>query len=357
MQSNDSIIIIGGGLSGLSLAYYLRDQPVNVTILEASPRLGGRIHTVAGVLATPLELGATWFSTKHPNLLALIEELELTIFPQFSEGISLFQSKSFEPSQQFFIPASQSPSYRLAAGTGQLIEALAKQLDTSSIHVNTEVTGIREVPEGVIVETATGQKYHANRVVSCIPLPVLSSKVKITPELPLAVGELLPTVQTWMGGSIKFAVEYATPFWRTNGYSGMLYSQADIVVEMYDHTSADGQRYGFTGFLNGGSASFTQEVRKELVLRQLGELFGSEALQPTAYFDKLWNDEFLVAGNPVIHRPHQNNGHLLLHQAYLNEKLYFGGTETSNESPGYMEGAVVAAKRLAAQLTSAVSFS
>jgi monoamine oxidase len=56
----------------------------------------------------------------------------------------------------------------------------------------------------------------------------------------------------------------------------------------------------------------------------------------------------------VIHQPHQNNGHPLLQQSYLNGKLYFGGTdggtETANESPGYMEGAVVAAKKLALQL-------
>ncbi|RAJ89868.1 monoamine oxidase [Larkinella arboricola] len=350
MKPSDKIIILGGGLSGLSLAYYLRNKPFNVTILEASPRLGGRIHTVAGLLETPLELGATWFSARHPNLLTLVAELGLTTFPQFAEGVSLFQSKSFEPPQKFFIPASEDPSYRLAGGTGQLIEALAKQLDPSSIHLDTEVTGIQEVQQGVVIQTANGRTYQANQVVSCIPLPVMASKVNVTPELPLEVGELLPTVQTWMGGSIKFAVEYATAFWRSNGYSGMLYSQADIVIEMYDHTSADGQRFGFTGFLSPGSVSFTQEVRKELVLRQLGELFGPEALSATTYVDKVWNDKFLVAGNAVIHRPHQNNGHPLLQQSYLNGKLYFGGTETARESPGYMEGAVVAAKRLALKL-------
>ncbi len=349
MKSNDNLIILGGGLSGLSLAYYLRDMPLSVTILEASPRLGGRIYTVAGLLATPLELGATWFSDRHPNLLTLVEELGLTTFPQFSEGISLFQSKSFEAPQKFFVPASQAPSYRLVGGTGQLIEALASQLNPSSIQLDTPVTGIQEVQQGVAIQTANGRTYHASRVVSCIPLPVMAAKINVTPELPLSVSELLPNVQTWMGGSIKFAVEYARPFWRSNGYSGMLYSQADIVVEMYDHTSADGRRFGFTGFLNAGSASFTQEVRKELVLRQLGELFGPQALSPTAYVDKVWNEEFLVAGNPVIHRPHQHNGHPLLQQSYLNGKLHFGGTETATESAGYMEGAVVSAKRLAMQ--------
>jgi monoamine oxidase len=42
-----------------------------------------------------------------------------------------------------------------------------------------------------------------------------------------------------MGDSIKFAVEYASPFWRENNYSGTLFSQASIIQEMYDHSTAD----------------------------------------------------------------------------------------------------------------------
>ncbi|MCZ2101840.1 MAG: FAD-dependent oxidoreductase [Chitinophagales bacterium] len=94
---NERIIIIGGGLSGLTLAYLLSKRNIKATILEASDRLGGRIQTIKGNLETPMELGATWFSDMHPNLLALIDELGLQKYPQFSKGISLFQTKSFEP--------------------------------------------------------------------------------------------------------------------------------------------------------------------------------------------------------------------------------------------------------------------
>lgn len=65
---------------------------------------------------------------------------------------------------------------------------------------------------------------------------------------------------------------------------------------------------------------------------------------------KVWNDNYLVAGNPVFQRPHQHNGHPLLHRPYLNGKLHFCGTETTTTHGGYMEGAVVAAQRVAATL-------
>jgi len=40
------IVIIGGGLSGLTLAYLLEKKNYEITLIEASPRLGGRIQIV-----------------------------------------------------------------------------------------------------------------------------------------------------------------------------------------------------------------------------------------------------------------------------------------------------------------------
>jgi len=40
------VLIIGAGLSGLSTAYVLRNSNFDVEILEARPRLGGRIYTI-----------------------------------------------------------------------------------------------------------------------------------------------------------------------------------------------------------------------------------------------------------------------------------------------------------------------
>lgn len=337
--------IIGGGLSGLTLAYLLEKKGIDVTVLEASPRLGGRIQTIEGDLGTPLELGATWLSDIHENLLTLLDELQIRKYPQYTKGAALFQTKSFELPQVFSIPEAENPSYRIVGGTQTLINTLRERLKRTDVIFNTRVTHISSENDGLLSVKAGEVEMQFGRVVVCIP-PQLASSIEFSAELPSEVKQLLPMVQTWMAGAIKFVVEYKSPFWREKGFSGMLYSHADIVTEMYDHTNFEGSKFGFTGFLNGGSAGFSPEVRRSNVLRHLSGLLGNEALTPTAYFDKIWNDVYVVQGNQFIERPHQNNGHHYLLKGYVHDKIYFCGTETSTEFPGYMEGAVQSALRV-----------
>ncbi len=348
MQSNKRIIIIGAGLSGLTLAYSLSKSNIDVTILEASPRLGGRIQTLKGAVETPLELGATWFSDMHQNLLYLLEALGLEKYHQFSKGKSLFQTKSFEPSQEFFVPESENPSYRIVGGTSKLIEKLIQEIPNVNIHLNTKVACIKELNDEVQLITTDGKALNADIVILCIPPQLIASQIEFTPELPAPISNLLPTVQTWMSGSIKFVLEYEKPFWRNNGYSGMLYSHAGIVTEMYDHANFEETKFGFTGFLNSGASAYSKQVREELVLKQLSEILGDEILSPITYADKVWTDEFVFSGTQVIQRPHQNNGHPLLQECYMNGKLYFAGTEIATEFSGYMEGAIISGLKMAA---------
>jgi monoamine oxidase len=153
-----------------------------------------------------------------------------------------------------------------------------------------------------------------------------------------------------MGESIKFAVEYERPFWREQNYSGTLFSQASIIQEMYDHSNNDDSGYALKGFLNGGTYTLSQEERKEKVLLQLVKLYGTEAGNYIAYHEKVWREEpltFLPYEQLVL--GHENNGHPEYQKPLLNNKLFLSGSETATKNPGYMEGAIVAAKSIAAQ--------
>ncbi|KAG8544643.1 hypothetical protein GDO81_022136, partial [Engystomops pustulosus] len=61
------IVIIGAGLAGLSAAKYLLEKGFSdVTILEASDRIGGRVQSLRLEHAT-FELGATWIHGSNGN--------------------------------------------------------------------------------------------------------------------------------------------------------------------------------------------------------------------------------------------------------------------------------------------------
>jgi monoamine oxidase len=352
MNKNQNIIIIGGGLSGLTLAYTLSKQNIKSIILEGSSRLGGRIQTQIGNEGTPLELGATWFSDMHQNLLALLEELGLKKYPQFTKGKSLFQTNSFEPPQEFYVPESESPSFRIEGGTEALINALADKLDHQDIEINCKVNSISQKDQKLIIKTTEGRTFNADKIILCLPPKLAYHSIKFSPQLPEHVTTILPKVQTWMAGSLKFAIEYKEPFWRKNGHSGMLFSHTGPIIEMYDHTNYENNKFGFTGFLNSSFTSYEKSERRELVLSQLSKLISKEASNPIEYNDKVWSDEYVTTIDSVNLRPHQNNGHPIFQNSYMDWKLYFCGTESSSQFPGYMEGAVISAHAVANKILS-----
>src|SRR5215510_11198281 len=70
------VVIIGGGISGLAAAHRLNEENVQVTLLEASPRLGGTIHTTHrdGFL---IERGPDSFISEKPQAVELAKRLGL----------------------------------------------------------------------------------------------------------------------------------------------------------------------------------------------------------------------------------------------------------------------------------------
>ncbi|MCP3820907.1 protoporphyrinogen oxidase [Streptomyces sp. A3M-1-3] len=70
------VVVIGGGIAGLAAAHRLLGAGVRVTVLEASGRLGGKLH--AGELAgVPVDLGAESMLARRPEAVDLAREVGL----------------------------------------------------------------------------------------------------------------------------------------------------------------------------------------------------------------------------------------------------------------------------------------
>ena len=60
------VAVIGGGISGLAAAFLLRDSGLEVTVLEGSPRLGGKL-AVSEVGGIPVDAGAESLLARRPE--------------------------------------------------------------------------------------------------------------------------------------------------------------------------------------------------------------------------------------------------------------------------------------------------
>jgi monoamine oxidase len=346
----EEVIIIGAGLSGLTTAYNLKKKNINVKILEAQNRIGGRIETIYGNQNTAMEMGATWFAAEHKNLIELLAELNIGFFEQHNEGIALFETMSFEPPQQYFVPANEHSAYRVQGGTYSIIEALYKAIGDEAVVLNTGITEIVDEGDHIKITDSLQNNFLCKQLVVAMPPKLLANTIQFVPALPQNINQVMQNTQTWMSGSAKFSIEYKNAFWKENGFSGSVYSQSGLATEIYDHSNFDKTKFALKGFLNGSAIHYTFQERKEKVLTQLSHYFGNEAQDFVSYNDKIWNDKFIQPVTDTFLPPHFNNGHAIFNERYMNNKLFFTGTETSKLFSGYMEGAIIASNAVTAKV-------
>ncbi len=351
-MKDTTVVIIGAGLTGLLIAYRLKQKGIACTILEARDKLGGRIQTHYSDNAPPLEMGATWLGKKHTQLNKLLEELSINTFIQELGENAIYEPMSISPAQLVQLPPNSDPSYRIVGGTSTLINKLAEALGEDEIHLSKIVKSINVVSDGLKI-SGDGFSIKAKQVISTLPPNLFINTINVTPSIPLNLQQIASQTHTWMGESIKVALSYATPFWRAEQMSGTIFSNVGPIPEMYDHSNYEDEKYALKGFLNGSYFSLDKEERLKMILVQLQKYFGDNAKDYLSYEETVWRAEPFTFKDYYDHvLPHQNNGHAAYHQTFLNDKLIIGGAETAKEFSGYMEGAVRSANYILENLIS-----
>ncbi len=73
--SSVDVAIVGAGVTGIAAARALADAPLDVVVLEARDRIGGRAHTI-DFDGTGLDMGCGWLHSADENLLASMAEAQ-----------------------------------------------------------------------------------------------------------------------------------------------------------------------------------------------------------------------------------------------------------------------------------------
>jgi monoamine oxidase len=342
MQSIKSeILIIGAGLSGLTLAYYLKKKNINVTIVEARDRLGGRILTKTNPGSTPIELGATWVSEPHHLSIKLLNELGVELFAQEMGETAIYEPYSTSPHQLVKLPPSETLSYRIKNGTQHIIEQLAENIAPTQVYLNQAIKTIAFNEDKSIVAQSETHEFSATRVVSTLPPMLLAKTIKINPDLPYGLKDIALKTHTWMGDSIKISLSYKEKFWQEGQLSGTIFSNVGPIPEMYDQSNFSNTKHALTGFLNGVYHGITKSERLTMILKQLQKYYGPQVNDFIQYEELVWRKEpfsSVVSSDYIL--PHFNNGHKVYQESYFDHRLFVSGTETSSIHPGYMEGAI-----------------
>ncbi|WP_224484871.1 flavin monoamine oxidase family protein [Robertkochia aurantiaca] len=342
------VIIIGAGLSGLTLSYRLKKRGISSLLLEGRDLPGGRIRTLLSEGEPPVEMGATWFGEQHQHLKALIDDLNLSYFPQYMKGKAFYQSSSMVPAQAIDLPPQQS-SYRISGGSISFIDRLLKE--AGPVYYNKRVDRIEVNSEGV-TSHAGEEGYDAERVAVCLPPQLAVNKIQVDGVVNRELEAVMRSTHTWMQESVKVAVTFKRPFWREKGWSGTLFSNTGPVTELYDHSDVNGEHFALCGFMQPAFRNLPVSEREKIVIAQLRSVFGDEVSKYMNYYDTAWARESMTATEPLPDLfPHQHNGHVLYDQWWVKDRIILGGSETSPVFGGYMEGAVYAAGRLAQQLS------
>lgn len=85
------VVVVGAGPSGLTAAHLFALAGLDVLVLEARERVGGRTLTTT-VAGAPLDLGGQWIGATQHRVAALADALELETFPQHHDGDKILVS-------------------------------------------------------------------------------------------------------------------------------------------------------------------------------------------------------------------------------------------------------------------------
>ncbi|BCI78901.1 putative flavin-containing monoamine oxidase AofH [Mycolicibacterium sp. TY66] len=150
-----AVAIVGAGVSGLIAARDLQRQGIEVLVLEAADRVGGRTLAETSALGSRLDLGGQWIGQGHHRFEQLVDQL----------GATRFQMHTPKAPAIFDGPQTVSPnSLPLLTATGALAaaELLSRLPVRGRWNTATVQSWLRRVPSdrarrllGALVETTS----------------------------------------------------------------------------------------------------------------------------------------------------------------------------------------------------------
>jgi len=445
------VVIIGAGLSGLRTALLLQAQGLNVLVVEAQGRVGGRTLTVQLGQGAFIDHGGQWVSPGQPRIVSLAQDLGVKLFDSWGDGNTVFYLNGirtvapgiFLPTEgdakletersakvlaqmaaavpidfpwaapmagpwdqqtlndwlvshvpierarmvlataiqgifwrnvtrtsllaalfwvhagdplNPFVPGcglaeETGPERRFVGGAQQLCQRMADRLG-QRVKLDRPVNEVAQDAEGVLVR-AKGLRVRARYAVITLP-PAMAIRLRYFPALPTQrdhLGQHAP-----MHWAIKVHCVYQRRFWNLDAerLSGTVQSDSGLFRTTADNSPPSGSPGILVGFIEEtealGFSALSPDKRQRAVVAEFARYFGPEAAYPTGYFEKDWGADAFCRG---IDGSYWSPGVWTTYGPAIRGpfgRLHWAGTETAGIWNGKMEGALISAERVAAEL-------
>ena len=266
-------IVVGSGIAGASAAHDLRSAGVDVRVVEARDRIGGRIHSDIA-WGAPVELGAAWIHALRGNpLVPLSRQAHLTLVPtnygdavardtvtgrvspaadarwraigqlvgrleeawppvdmsvgtwlrragwtagridDWAQEVEIVQEYGLDTNRLGVRATEEGGEYRggdaMVAGGYDNIVELL--LDGIECRLRTPVTSVRSQGSRVTATLESGVTISADAVVVAVPLPILRGGTLAVADLPRTVSSAMRRIAT--GNLEKVVLRYDEQWW------------------------------------------------------------------------------------------------------------------------------------------------
>ncbi len=228
--------------------------------------------------------------------------------------------------------------FRIKGGAQMLANKLAMHVN---VIFNAEVVSVKKMTDTYEIYTNDQQSYSATKVISALPAQLIA-KIDWQPGLEKERIAFYDSLK--MGSITKVIIQYATAFWREDGYNAQIISDTPPVSLAYDACNA--QYNAIVAFIKADPGYTDEQITDQLAFL----LDNALAKKPLAIDKKNWAEDQFSGGCYFCVPP---LGSLSKNHRYLKEPydgIYFIGTETADSWMGYMEGALESAERVLIQL-------
>ncbi|EMY32996.1 FAD binding domain protein [Arthrobacter crystallopoietes BAB-32] len=408
--SRTDVIVIGAGVAGLSAACSLREAGLDVLVLEARDRIGGRILTLREGATRPVELGAEFLHTAQNPLLEIFEDAGTatvgvggtrTLPEGFDAQLaatldSLAAPDRAQPASNYLAAISSEDDRAL------MTEAFEAQTGRESLRRTSAADAIKElhlelehgefmstynsrVPEGLdlittflaedlplqistrverIVRTDNGvsviasaggavQIFDASRVVVTLPLGVLKNN-DVQFEPPLPDDKVQAIHETISLDIVKVLFVFDGDVWPLD--EEFKHTDDDIVSALWHSTygGAPGGETVVVAWAVGDEARQLMSLRAPDVLPEmLGRVrkhLGNTALNPTfATYHSWLSDPYARGAYSHLPPGASPDARLRLAQA-IDGRVFWAGEATAEWRPRTVHGAYLSGMRAAAEI-------